>query len=172
MRLRIRPRAVATIPAVVLAAAGLFVVSCGREVATLEATPGPSIAPTSTPGTATAEPSLPPLTERPTLPTKQPRDPYAKWTLPIKSANVDKRDAKKVTLTYELPTPCSPGLDRAAVVEEPTSVVVTLIRRPADPADKPVCAQVIQEKTTTVTLDAPLADRKLIDGATGLEVIG
>lgn len=171
MRLRIRPRAVATIPAVVLAAAGLFVVSCGREVATLEATPGPSIAPTNTPATPTAPPSE--WTERPQLPSKDPQDPYAKRTLPIKSANVDKRDPKQIELTYELPTPCSPGLDRAAVVEQPGKVVVTLLRKPDSPAkDEPVCAQVIQEKTTTVTLDAPLAERTLIDGTTMVPVIG
>jgi hypothetical protein len=164
---------VATIQAAVLTAvvavAGLLVASCGREVATLEATPGPS-----DPATPTSSPtrSGPPMTERPDLPSKTPRDPYTKRTYVIKSANVDKRDARKVQVTYEVPTPCSPSLDRAAVVEEPASVVVTLHARPADPKGQPMCAQVIQEKTTTVTLDEPLANRKLVDGTTGIEVIG
>jgi hypothetical protein len=162
---------VATIQAAILAATGLLVASCGREVATLEATPGPSVPPTSAPATPTAPPTE--WTERPKLPSKDPQDPYAKRTFEIKSANVDKRDAKQVTLTYDLPSPCSAGLDRADVVEQPGSVVVTLIRKPDKPAkDQPICAQVIQEKTTTVKLDEELADRKLIDGSTMRPVIG
>jgi hypothetical protein len=112
------------------------------------------------------------MPERTGVPSKKPRDPYTKRTYVIKSANVDKRDARKVEVTYEMPTPCSPPLDRAAVVEEPTSVSVTLHARPADPKDQPMCAQVIQEKTTTVTLDEPLANRKLVDGTTGVTVVG
>lgn len=175
--LRIRPRSVATVQAAVLtavvAAAGLVVASCGRDVATLEATPGPAD-PATSPASASPSPtrSGPPLPERPDLPTKTPRNRYEKRTYVIKSANVDKRDAKRVQVTYELPTPCSPPLDRAAVVEEPTSVVVTLHARRADPKDQPICAQVIQKKTTTITLDEPLADRRLVDGATGVTVVG
>ncbi|GAB3418866.1 hypothetical protein GCM10027569_44980 [Flindersiella endophytica] len=151
----------------VLAVAVLLVASCGRDVATLEATPGPSDPATSTPTT-----TGPPMTERPSLPSKKPRDPNVKRTYVIKSANVDKRDARKVEVTYEVPTPCSPALDRAAVVEEPASVVVTLHARQVNTKDQPMCAQVIQERTTTVTLDEPLANRKLIDGATGVTVVG
>lgn len=95
-----------------------------------------------------------------------------KATYVIKSANVDKRDARKVEVTYEMPTPCSPALDRAAVVEDPASVVVTVHARKVNTKDQPMCAQVITEKTTTVTLDEPLNDRKLIDGSTGVAVIG
>lgn len=153
--------------AAAVAAVGLLVVSCGRDVSTLEATPEPTDSATTSPATPTA---TPPMTELPQLPSKTPRDRYAKRTYPITSAHVDQRDIRKVKLEYELPTPCSPGLERAAVVEESGSVIVTLIAEP-DPKDKRLCAQVIVKKSTTVTLDEPLADRELVDGATGVTVL-
>lgn len=63
------------------------------------------------------------------------------------------------------PEPCS-ALDRVEVVESAEVVTVTLYEgRPPDLPSGALCPAILVRKATTVVLDAPLGDRKLVDGA-------
>lgn len=107
------------------------------------------------------------------MPPRDPDDPARRQrTLTILHAEPKARDGRTVVVTYRLPSPCSPGLDRADVDETPTRVVITLHREHPGPADDEVCAQVIVERSARVTLSEPLGDRVLVDGTTGKPVRG
>jgi hypothetical protein len=72
-------------------------------------------------------------------------------------------DDRTVTLTFWSGVEECYGLDRADVEEGPDEVVITLYtgRVPGDH----VCIEIAVQATTTVTLDEPLGDRTLVDGA-------
>lgn len=73
-----------------------------------------------------------------------------------------------LVLGYTLPTPCSPGLQQAEVHQRADAVTIKLHRERPKPADEQkLCAQVIQDKTVTVTLDQPLGKRPLVDASSG-----
>ena len=63
--------------------------------------------------------------------------------------------------------PCA-VLDHVEVVEKPRRVVVTLYEG-RDPAagEGTVCIEIAEARSTTVRLDQPLGDRKVVDGAMG-----
>ncbi|RBQ22180.1 hypothetical protein DP939_03025 [Spongiactinospora rosea] len=60
--------------------------------------------------------------------------------------------------------PCR-TLDRVEVEESAAEVKATIYEGPARDAQNVACIEIAVQKTTTVTLKAPLGDRKVVDGA-------
>ena len=79
----------------------------------------------------------------------------ARWTAPVVSA-----DGTQVTVTYTVDG-CIRDAD-AATAEDPDAVTITVLVR--DPAGTD-CGRSAEARTATVTLDEPLGDRQLRDGA-------
>jgi len=123
-----------------------------------ESPPG-STQPGTTPSVVPPKPSL-----------VAPRDPAARpdvaVTLPILSYEVLAPHRLQVRYATGLPE-CSGALDRAVVKEADQEVALVLVaRRPTGSADRP-CPDIALVKDTEVRLDAPLGDRRVLDGVSG-----
>ena len=99
-----------------------------------------------------------------------PRDqttrPDVPLTLTIESYEVLAPDRLQVRYATGVPE-CYGSLDRAVVKEADQEVVLVLVARPpTGPADQP-CPDIALIKDTVVRLDAPLGDRRVIDGVSG-----
>jgi hypothetical protein len=111
----------------------------------------------------------PPL-ERPhrsvVAPRDQPTRPDVPLTLSIQSYEV--LAPERLQFRYAVGVPeCYGTLDRAVVKETDQEVVVVLTARPPrGPADQP-CPDIALVKDTVVGLDAPLGDRRVVDGVSG-----
>jgi hypothetical protein len=87
-------------------------------------------------------------------------------TLAVQSYEVLAPERLQVRYTTGAPT-CYGSLDRAVVKETDQEVVLVLVARPpAGPADRR-CPDIAQVSDTVVGLDAPLGDRRVVDGVSG-----
>jgi hypothetical protein len=122
---------------------------------------GASVEPRSgpTPSVVRPEPSL-------VAPRDQAARPDVPVTLAIQSYEVLAPDRLQVRYAAGLPE-CYGVLDRAVVKEADQEVSLVLVARPpTGPADRP-CPDIAQVLDTLVRLDAPLGDRRVVDGVSG-----
>jgi len=161
----------------VAAAALAVLVTVGTAVAMTSSDPGSararddSSATVPAPDTArSAGPTDTPSVVRPEHPVVAPRDqvtrPDVPVTLAIESYEVLAPDRLQVRYAVGVPA-CYGSLDRAVVKEADQEVVLVLVARPpSGPATRP-CNDIALLKDAVVRLDAPLGQRRVINGVTG-----
>lgn len=137
-----------------LIASLVLLVSCG-EPSEPAGNPGPDEPVTSTPSDGPQAPDEPDeVTPRPGMADVR--------AVPWRRAKVR---GDRVTLLYWSGVePCN-VLDRVEVEETAESVTITLYEGHDPEAQDVACIELAVEKQTTVVLEAPVAGRKLIDGA-------
>jgi len=102
----------------------------------------------------------------PVAPRDQAARPDVPVTLAIQSYEVPAPDRLQVRYATGLPE-CYGALDRAVVKEADHAVTLVLVARPpTGRADRP-CPDIALVKETVVHLDAPLGDRRVVDGVSG-----
>ena len=74
-----------------------------------------------------------------------------------------KADGRRVTLYYYSGLDECYGLDRIEIRERPRKVTLTVFEGHHPEAE--VCAEIAQEVRSIATLDRPLGDRRVVDGA-------
>ncbi|GAA5074842.1 hypothetical protein HNP84_007454 [Thermocatellispora tengchongensis] len=130
----------------------------------------------ATPSGATGSPDEPVSTSAPVA-TPAPSAPYASPS-PVtpKGGVADPRpirwtkvtpvgDTNRVQILWTSGVEPCHTLDRVDVKETDRTVEITLYEGTPQDAQNVACIEIAIEKTTTVTLKAPLGDRKVIDGA-------
>jgi hypothetical protein len=145
-----------------LAAVAVIASACGSATTSPPASdpstsPAPSASPTS-PGSPKPVPK-----PTPTLPQTGELSP----TIPIDSVKLSP-DGKKLTVSYYIgPAACHGSLDKAEVEQNASGVSVRLLRKPPAKQDEAIaCVDIVELKTTEVTLDTPLGSRPVTDAGT------
>src|SRR5262245_31279401 len=155
-----------------VAAAVLLTVGTAVTMTAGDRGSGPAGDGAGTTGEPTPGPTGPSVVE-PTPSVVAPRDqttrPDVPVTLTIVSYEVLAPDRLQVRYATGLPE-CYGSLDRAVVTEADRDVSLVLgARPPTGPANQP-CPDIALVKDTVVRLDAPLGDRRVIDGISGRPV--
>jgi hypothetical protein len=87
-------------------------------------------------------------------------------TIPIESVKLS-ADGKKLTVSYYIgPAACHGTLDKADVEQNATGVSVRLLRKAPAKTEGIACVDMVELKTTDVTLDTPLGSRPITDAGT------
>ncbi|WP_233508246.1 hypothetical protein [Spongiactinospora gelatinilytica] len=146
--------------ATMVAGCVLFALGCGtdRGPGTDSATPTDK----TVTQTVTTTPSIPgPGSPQPVEPKGDTIDPRP---VPWISATPEAGGERLRLVWWSGVEPCR-TLDRVEVDESAAEVKVTIYEGPARDAQNVACIEIAVQKTTTVTLKAPLGDRKVVDGA-------
>jgi hypothetical protein len=130
-------------------------------VTTIVATPPPTVGQPRT--THPAAPPLTPPTESTTT-TRPPTPPCCKGPDPVRwESYTVSSDGRTLTFKYWSGVDACSKFDHASADESPSRVVVTIWER--DVTNGNPCVAMAQEKFATVTLQAPLGNRTVVDGA-------
>jgi hypothetical protein len=139
-----------------LAAVAVLASACGSGTTT---TNPPASDPSTSP---TASPTGPAPKPTPTLPQTGDLSP----TIPIESVKLS-TDGKKLTVSYYIgPAACHGTLDKADVEQNASGVSVRLLRKAPAKTEGIACVDIVELKTTDVTLDTPLGSRPITDAGT------
>lgn len=91
--------------------------------------------------------------------------------IPINAVRLAGNDRRSLSIEYAVGVgDCAQTLDRADVAETAATVTVSLVPDPPATPTPAYCLDQVRLLRTTVRLDAPLGERKLIDGTTGTVV--
>ncbi|MCZ7527798.1 MAG: hypothetical protein M5U14_16340 [Acidimicrobiia bacterium] len=159
-------------PAAVLVAAGLLVLGCGDGTGEPSGTTTGPVPTTSPPASGPGGPDTPTsgpggLPDVPTAPERVEPDPSAVDARPVPIESWATEDAGRTLLVrfWSGVAPCyvPAGVD---VVETPEQVTVTvLVGRDPSAGPDVVCIELAKLYEVAVTLEEPLGDRAVVDGA-------
>ena len=93
-------------------------------------------------------------------------DPTPSGPLAVRVDSYYQYDARRLALSYTIGVPeCYGTIDEPVVEETPTTVTVGLTRVPPDNAGDVACIEIALLKSVDIVLDAPLGDRRVLDGS-------
>lgn len=140
-----------------LAAVAVIASACGSGTTTTNPS-DPSQSPS--PSASSTSPAAKPI------PT-QPQTGKLSGTIPIEAVKLS-ADGKQLTVSYYIgPEACHGSLDKAEIEQNASGVTVRLLRKPPAKANESIaCVDMVELKTTAVTLETPLGSRPLTDGGT------
>jgi hypothetical protein len=142
----------------------LLVAACGDDGDDTATSDDPA---TDAPGPGDTEPVDPGPDAGPVAPTPDLLDPRP--TAVDSVAVVDGGEGDKVEVSFYNGVRECYGLDRVEVVEADESVTIGVFTGSLPPGDQ-VCIDIAELQVTVVALEAPLADREVIDASTGAAV--